>query len=233
MSLIVEKPSHQDGAVLRTSSVLYSCISLWGLALAATSGMLACIGIQCNESWCTSPSVKAAIHGVLVLAAAYGVRAFIVVPPTLAHLPRAPLIPIFLSVLRGEPDDVRYKQLLLPLLDDSEHGVVLVWMLGRWIVHVLDWNLGRVMAENAALEKESPPDGMLLWDLIGRRNFIFANGPLWRRHAAIIKRGFEGPVPMDILTHQSRLLFGLIGRGGRLHASEWSQRYALAVVGNS
>jgi hypothetical protein len=105
-------------------------------------------------------------------------HAFISVPAQLAHLPRAPLLPLLKSYLRNEPDDVRYRALILPMLDRDGHGIVLVWMLGRWIVHVLDWRLGRAMADTLALEKEAPPDGMLLWKLIGRQNFIFANGEL-------------------------------------------------------
>jgi hypothetical protein len=230
MSLIIESlPPRSPGISLRPLFVFGALLSAWFISVALSTGL---VSLGSHSSVILS-STELGRKLIPVLASFYALHAFIAVPSELSHLPRAPLLPILKSYLRGEPDDVRYRRYILPLLDEAGHGVVLVWVLGRWMVHVLDWKLGRAMAENAAMEKESPPDHLLLWDLIGRRNFILANGPLWRRHAAIVKSGFTGPVPMDVFTHQSRLLFGLIGYGGRIHVNGWSQRYALAVAGTA
>jgi hypothetical protein len=64
---------------------------------------------------------------------ALALHAFISVPQDLAHLPRAPLWPLLKSYIRNEPDDVRYRTQLLPMLDRDGHGVVLVWTLGQWM----------------------------------------------------------------------------------------------------
>ena len=58
-------------------------------------------------------------------------------PAELAHLPRVPVLPLLWSYFTGEVEDVRIKRLLMPFAERGE-GVVLVYALGRWIVHVLD-----------------------------------------------------------------------------------------------
>lgn len=59
-------------------------------------------------------------------------------PAELQHLPRAPILPLLWSYACGEVEDVRIKRLLLPFSNEKGEGVVLVYALGRWIVHVLD-----------------------------------------------------------------------------------------------
>ena len=59
-------------------------------------------------------------------------------PAELRHLPRAPILPLLWSYACGEVEDVRIKRLLLPFSNEKGEGVVLVYALGRWIVHVLD-----------------------------------------------------------------------------------------------
>jgi hypothetical protein len=234
MSLLVVQSSDIPlRPTLKSFHIAKACTFTWFVSVAISAKFVNVNGLDATNGGTIDWAANIALKVIPPFALACALYASIAVPSELAHLPRAPFIPILLSFLRGEPDDVRYRQQILPLLDEQGHGVVLVWMLGRWIVHVLDWRLGRAMAETTALEKQIPEDGMLLWDLIGHRNFIFANGALWKRHAAVIKRGFEGPVPMDVFTHQSRALFNLMGPGGRLHAKDWAQRYALAVVGSA
>lgn len=58
-------------------------------------------------------------------------------PAELAHLPRVPVLPLLWSYFTGEVEDVRIKRLFMPFAERGE-GVVLVYALGRWIVHVLD-----------------------------------------------------------------------------------------------
>jgi hypothetical protein len=48
-----------------------------------------------------------------------------------------PVLPTLLSFAKGEVEDVRIKKLLLPYANRGDN-VVLVYALGRWIVHVLD-----------------------------------------------------------------------------------------------
>ena len=59
-------------------------------------------------------------------------------PAELRHLPRVPILPLLWSYVSGEVEDVRIKRLLLPFANEKGEGVVLVYALGRWIVHVLD-----------------------------------------------------------------------------------------------
>ena len=39
---------------------------------------------------------------------------------------------------KGEVEDVRIKKLILPFANEKGEGVVVIYALGRWIVHVLD-----------------------------------------------------------------------------------------------
>lgn len=59
-------------------------------------------------------------------------------PRHLRHLPRVPVWPTLLSFLSGETDADRLRRLVLPYADAHGHGLVLLWMLGDWYIHVLD-----------------------------------------------------------------------------------------------
>ena len=60
------------------------------------------------------------------------------VPAHLRHLPCVPIFPLLKSYLTGEVEDTRIKRLVLPFANERKEGVVLVWALGRWMVHILD-----------------------------------------------------------------------------------------------
>lgn len=66
------------------------------------------------------------------------IRRLFVVPSGLQHLPRVPIFPLLKSYLSMEPEDNRIRNLILPFANDQQEGVVLVWVLGRWMVHILD-----------------------------------------------------------------------------------------------
>lgn len=59
-------------------------------------------------------------------------------PPELRHLPRVSVLPLLWSYITGEVEDARIKRLIVPVANKTDEGVVLVYALGRWIVHVLD-----------------------------------------------------------------------------------------------
>ncbi|KAI0308699.1 hypothetical protein OF83DRAFT_1073132 [Amylostereum chailletii] len=70
-------------------------------------------------------------------------RPFLFVPHDLRHLPRVPILPLLWSYLRGEAEDKRLKRLVLPFANEKNEGIVLVWALGRWMVHILDRKVPR------------------------------------------------------------------------------------------
>jgi hypothetical protein len=49
-----------------------------------------------------------------------------------------PIFPLLKSYLSGEVEDTRIKRLILPFGNERGEGIVLVWALGRWMVHILD-----------------------------------------------------------------------------------------------
>lgn len=68
----------------------------------------------------------------------YVAKAVFGVPAHLRHLPRVPVLPLLWSYLSGEVEDTRIRRLILPFLIDKNEPLVLVWVLGRWMVHILD-----------------------------------------------------------------------------------------------
>ena len=75
---------------------------------------------------------------LLVALIVYGACRVLAVPPELAHLPRVPVLPTLLSYARGEVEEVRIKKLILPFANEKGEGLVLIFALGRWIVHIID-----------------------------------------------------------------------------------------------
>lgn len=62
------------------------------------------------------------------------------VPADLRHLPTVSPYATILSYARRESVDSRVKRLVMPFARRGE-GVVLVYMLGKWGIHVLDANV--------------------------------------------------------------------------------------------
>jgi hypothetical protein len=73
----------------------------------------------------------------LGISVVFGIRQLFAVPKELKHIPAVPVIPTLWSFAKGEVEDVRIKRLLLPYANKGE-GAVLVYALGRWIIHILD-----------------------------------------------------------------------------------------------
>jgi hypothetical protein len=72
------------------------------------------------------------------LAATLVIFQLFTVPSHLRHLPRVPIFPLLVSYLSGEVEDMRIKRLILPYANERGEGLVLVWALGRWMIHLLD-----------------------------------------------------------------------------------------------
>ena len=85
------------------------------------------------QLWCLC------IAGLLVTLVQYLLAA----PSDLRHLPRVSPYTTIWSYARRESIDRLVKRLVLPFVERGE-GVVLVYMLGKWGVHVLEAN-GRLL----------------------------------------------------------------------------------------
>lgn len=59
------------------------------------------------------------------------------VPAELRHLPRVSIFRLLISYLTVEMENNRLERLLMPFAKRGD-GVVVVWALGRWMVHILD-----------------------------------------------------------------------------------------------
>ncbi|KAI0083059.1 cytochrome P450 [Irpex rosettiformis] len=178
--------------------------------------------------------------GFIVVAACLGVCAILlcrlfVVPHDLRHLPRVPVLPLLWSYSRGEPEDKRLRRLVLPFANEMGEEIVLVWALGRWMVHILDHKVGYDVFANIDLfPKEDPPDDLLLWRFIGRNNILLSNGEQWRRHSKVIRNAINQSIPVPQFASLSRRLFSVIGGGqSTQHFDDLAQRFALDAVGTT
>lgn len=82
-------------------------------------------------------TIKTHCLAASVLCGFYILRKFIC-PRHLRHLPRVPLLPTLYSLLSGETEDRRVHRLVLPLAAQNGHGLIVVWALGDWYVHIVD-----------------------------------------------------------------------------------------------
>ena len=180
------------------------------------------------------------------------IKRLFAVPKELQHIPAVPVLPTLISFARGEVEDVRIKRLLLPYAQKGEPAV-LMYALGRWIIHVLDSKVRRrpfslcihnpphsngqiaksISAYPETYPKEVPPDGLLLWRFTGYRNVILSNGAAWRRHSKIIKAALDRNLPIEEFGLLARKLSKQMGNGGSLHWDDLTMRYALDAVGQS
>jgi hypothetical protein len=165
------------------------------------------------------------------LAGVLYIHSLFAVPKNLRHLPKVPVIPTLLSFAKGEVEDVRIKKLLLPYANRGEPAV-LVYSLGRWIVHVLDRKIARDLSDDIeSYPKEVPPDGLLLWRFVGYSNIILSNGIAWKRHSRVVKTALNRNVPIGEFASLARKLFKQMGKGGKLHWDDFTMRYTLDAVG--
>lgn len=174
------------------------------------------------------------------LAAAFVIFQLFTVPSHLRHLPRVPIFPLLVSYLSGEVEDVRIKRLILPYANERDEGLVLVWALGRWMIHILDHRLAVEMTEDLVLyPKELPPDGLLLWRFIGGSNILMANGDRWKKHSRTIRDAFNLSIPVNQFIYLSKNLFDVINPPSEkndthtVDFADLAQRFALDAVGSS
>ncbi|PPQ77543.1 hypothetical protein CVT24_005233, partial [Panaeolus cyanescens] len=172
---------------------------------------------------------------LLPIALAYAFIKWAFTPPSeLRHLPRAPILPLLWSYARGEVEDVRIKRLLLPFANEKGEGVVLVYALGRWIVHVLDHQIAKNLSENVSLwPKEEPPDDLLLWRFVGKTNVILSNGEPWIRHSHVVKSALNRNLPIHEFVSLAKMLFKKMGDGGVIRWDDYTMRFALDAVGST
>ncbi|KAI5822538.1 cytochrome P450, partial [Schizophyllum commune Tattone D] len=154
-------------------------------------------------------------------------------PAELAHLPRVSVLPLLWSYFTGEVEDVRIKRLLMPFAERGE-GVVLVYALGRWIVHVLDEKIARdISADITTWPKEEPPDDLLLWRLVGKTNVILSNGISWQRHSRVVKSALQRNLPIEDFVVLANRLFRVMKDGGKLRWDDLAMRFTLDAVGST
>ncbi|KAJ3515318.1 hypothetical protein NLJ89_g1839 [Agrocybe chaxingu] len=160
------------------------------------------------------------------------VQYLLAVPSDLRHLPKvSPYATIWSYAIR-ESVDRRVKRLIIPFAERGE-GVVLVYMLGKWGVHVLDASLVKTVCHNVDRFPKKNYQEHLHFTFLSGPNVVFSNGEMWKRHSASVKAAFDREIPVHHFVALSDELFRRIGKGGVYRFSELVQRYTLDVVGTA
>ncbi|KAK0460186.1 cytochrome P450 [Desarmillaria tabescens] len=155
--------------------------------------------------------ILTAIPFVFLLICWYGIA---VPPKNLRHLPRVAILPLLWSYLTGETEDCRIKRLVLPFSRAGEQ-VVLVWALGRWMVHILDYKLAQELSDNVVLfPKETPDDASLLWRFVGSATF-------------------SARIPIEAFTSLAHSLSAIVGKRCTVIWDKYAQCFALDAVGST
>ncbi|RDB23781.1 Docosahexaenoic acid omega-hydroxylase CYP4F3 [Hypsizygus marmoreus] len=154
------------------------------------------------------------------------------VPAELRHLPKvSPYLTIW-SYARRESVDSRVRRLILPFAKRGE-GVVLVYMLGKWGVHVLDANLVKTVCQDMERFPKKNYQDHLHFTFLSGPNVVFSNGEMWKRHSTSVKAAFDREIPVHRFVTLSHELFERMGSGGIHRFSDLVQRYTLDVVGTA
>ncbi|KAG5652534.1 hypothetical protein H0H81_004691 [Sphagnurus paluster] len=160
------------------------------------------------------------------------VQYLVAVPADLRHLPKVSPYATIWSYARRESVDCRVRRLILPFAKRGE-PVVLVYMLGKWGVHVLDANLVKTVCQDMERFPKKNYQDHLHFSFLSGPNVVFSNGEMWKRHSASVKAAFDREIPVHRFVTLSHELFERMGSGGVLRFSDLVQRYTLDVVGTA
>ncbi|SJL17001.1 uncharacterized protein ARMOST_20541 [Armillaria ostoyae] len=159
----------------------------------------------------------------------------VAIPPrNLRHIPRVAILPLLWSYLTGETEDCRIKRLVLPFSRDAGEQIVLVWALGRWMVHILDFKLAQELSDNVVLfPKETPDDASLLWRFVGSASLLMSNGEQWRKQSVLIDEAFNARIPIEAFTSLAHNLSAIVGKKCTVIWDKYAQCFALDAVGST
>jgi cytochrome P450 len=173
------------------------------------------------------------LRWLLVVGALFAfVQYLLAVPAELRHLPKVSPYATIWSYARRESVDSRVRRLILPFARRGE-GVVLVYMLGKWGVHVLDANLVKTVCQDMERFPKKNYQDHLHFTFLSGPNVVFSNGDMWKRHSASVKAAFDREIPVHRFVTLSHELFERMGDGGLHRFSDLVQRYTLDVVGTA
>ncbi|KAF9463621.1 cytochrome P450 [Collybia nuda] len=172
------------------------------------------------------------ILAAVVLLPVLFIQWYIAVPAQLAHLPRVSPFATMWSYARKESVDRRVKRLILPFAERGE-PVVLVYMLGKWGVHVLDPDLVRMICHDMVKFPKKNYQDHLHFSFLSGPNVVFSNGEMWKRHSTSVKAAFDREIPVHRFVTLAYEVFEQIAEGGVYCFSELVQKYTLDVVGTT
>ncbi|GLB43325.1 putative cytochrome P450 [Lyophyllum shimeji] len=173
------------------------------------------------------------LRWLLAVVALYAlVEYLLAVPAELRHLPKVSPYATIWSYARRESVDSRVRRLILPFARRGE-GVVLVYMLGKWGVHILDANLVKTVCQDMERFPKKNYQEHLHFTFLSGPNVVFSNGEMWKRHSASVKAAFDREIPVHRFVTLAHELFDRMGDGGVHRFSDLVQRYTLDVVGTA
>ncbi|KAH7883400.1 cytochrome P450 [Phlebopus sp. FC_14] len=177
----------------------------------------------------------------LAVAALFLLHRTVTPPRAIRHLPCVPILPLLRSYLLREPDDVRFQRLIMPFADEKGEGVVVVWTLGLWMIHIIDRKLfAQVITAYNMYPKARISPGTMFVRFMGSLHIGQLNGDEWKRKSSLVQGAFAQPLPIDLFTSLSRSVFEAIeatssdsSNSFTVCLSDIAQNFALDAVGTS
>ncbi|KIJ63828.1 hypothetical protein HYDPIDRAFT_91894 [Hydnomerulius pinastri MD-312] len=176
------------------------------------------------------------------LGAVWAVYRLFTPPRSIRHLPRVPILPLLRSYFLREPNDVQFQRLIMPFVNEKSEGVVVVWAMGKWMIHILDPKLfAQVSSAIHDFPKEQAAKESMFNRFLGSTNVVLANGEDWKKQSALVREGFARPLPIDLFTTLAKNTFEVIESTTSpgvptcftVRWSELAQNFALDAVGIS
>jgi len=177
---------------------------------------------------------------------AYVVKRVFIVPASLAHLPRVSVWELLKSYVSREEESQRVRRLLLPFANATgerqgrqKEPVVLVWAFGLWIIHVIDHEVGKKALQDRDWVRDLPPQSLLLWRFVGKKNLAFTIGEEWKKHSRVITHAFQGSPPISQFVKvfkrlQSHFPVSSDSKDGTTVLwDKWTEQIALDVLGKA
>ncbi|KAG2187291.1 hypothetical protein INT44_004976 [Umbelopsis vinacea] len=168
----------------------------------------------------------------------YQVYNFVQVPRKLRHIPAVPFWAYMKSALSEEGIDLRTRNIILPVLENSPNGMYLRPNRFGWCVGVAGPSAMKTLLLRKDFEKHRgialQPEA-LFSKFLGTQNIVTLNGSVWKKHRMIANPAFHRSMPVKLfgrLCEKMMTQFEKEGDGiDSVDIPMFLQRFTLDVIG--
>ncbi|KAH8553809.1 cytochrome P450 [Umbelopsis sp. PMI_123] len=179
------------------------------------------------QSYVKRNSPRTVIAAAVAAFFSYQIYKMARVPKNLRHIPAVPYLKYMRSVLSGEGIDIRTRDIILPVVENSPNGLYLRPNQFGWSVGVA----GPSAMKTLLLRKLE----LLFNKFAGLHNIVVLNDDVWKKHRMIANPAFHRSMPVTMfgrLNEKKMLQFEKEGDGlDKVDIPMFLQRFTLDVIG--